>query len=89
MMTYHCPQRILGLGGKVSKNKLKITSLISPMTNVLILSIFRMHAQNVYHKVLEMKSTSILNILARLLFENKQCISSKSGLNDTHYKDIK
>ena len=89
MMTYHCPQGILGLGGKVLKNKLKITSLISPMTNVLILSIFRTHAQNVYHKVLEMKSTSILNILARLLFENKQCISSKSGLNDTHYKDIK
>ena len=48
-----------------------------------------MHAQNVYHKVLEMESTSILNILALLLFENKQCIYSESGLNDTHYKDVK
>ena len=59
------------------------------MTNVLILSIFCTHVQNVCHKVLEMKSTSILNILALLLFENKQTIYSKSGLNGTQYKDVK
>ena len=47
------------------------------MTNVLILSVFRTHAQNGCHKVLEMESTSILKILALLLFENKQCIFSK------------
>ena len=58
------------------------------MTNVLILSIFRTHAQNVYHKVFEMKSTSILNCLALLLFENKQCIYPKSGLNGIQYKDV-
>ena len=40
------------------------------MTNVTILSIFRMHAQKENRKVLEMKNTSILNILALLLFEN-------------------
>ena len=42
------------------------------MTNVSILSIFRTHAQKEYRKVLEMKSTYILNILALLLFENLQ-----------------
>ena len=40
------------------------------MTNVTVLSIFRTYAQMEYRKVLEMKSTSILNILAILLFEN-------------------
>ena len=40
------------------------------MTNVTILSIFRTHAQKENRKVLEMKNTSILNILALLLFEN-------------------
>ena len=40
------------------------------MTNVTILSIFRTHAHDEYREVLEMKSTSILNILALLLFEN-------------------
>ena len=45
------------------------------MTNVLILSVFRTHTQNGYQKVLEMKNTSVLNILALLLFENKQCIA--------------
>ena len=39
------------------------------MTNVTILSIFRTHAQKEYRKVLEMKGTYILNILALLLFE--------------------
>ena len=49
-------------------DKLKDTSFIFPMTNVLILSVFRMHAQKEYGKVLEMKSTYILNILALLFF---------------------
>ena len=44
------------------------------MTDVTILSIFRTHAQKEYHKVLEMKGTYILNILALLLFENLQRI---------------
>ena len=40
------------------------------MTNVTILSIFRTHAQKEYGKVLEMRGTYILNILALLLFKN-------------------
>ena len=44
------------------------------MTNVTVLSIFRTHAQKEYRKVLEMKCTYILNILALLLFENLQKI---------------
>ena len=44
-----------GWGG-ASKNKLKYTSFIFPMTNVTILGIFRAHAQKEYGKVLEMKS---------------------------------
>ena len=40
------------------------------MTNVTVLSVFRTHAQSEYSKVLEMKSTSILNVLALLLLEN-------------------
>ena len=44
------------------------------MTNVTILSIFRTHAQKEYRKVLEIKGTHILNILAHLLFENLQRI---------------
>ena len=44
------------------------------MTDVTILSIFRTHVQKEYHKVLEMKGTYILNILALLLFENLQRI---------------
>ena len=52
---------ILGLGGGgASKNKLKDTSFIFPMTNVAILGIFRTHAQKEYGTVLEMKSTPIL-----------------------------
>ena len=62
------------MGGEASKNKRKDTSFIIPVTNGLIFSIFRTHAQNVYHKVLEMKSTSIHNISSLLLFVNKQCI---------------
>ena len=53
------------------------------MTNVTILSIFRMHAQKEYRKVLEMKGTYILNILALLLFENMQRIYLNSRLNGT------
>ena len=49
----------LGLGGKASKNNLKDTSFIFPMTNVTILGVFRMHAHKEYSKVLEMKSTYI------------------------------
>ena len=74
MATFNCPKGILGLGGKASKNKLKDASFIFSMTNVTILSIFRTHEQNEYRKVLEMKGTYILNILALLLFENLQRI---------------
>ena len=38
------------------------------MTNVTLLDVFRTHAQKENGKVLEMKSTYILNILAFLLF---------------------
>ena len=74
--TFNCSKGILGLGGggKASKNKLKDASFIFSMTNVPILSIFCTHAQNEYHKVLEMNGTYILNILALLLFENLQRI---------------
>ena len=65
----NCPLAILGQGGKASKNKLIETSFIFPMTNVARLSIFRMHVQKEYLKVLEMKSISILNILTLSDFE--------------------
>ena len=55
-------------GAKHLKNKLKDTNFIFPMTNVTILGVFRTHAQKEYSKVLEMKSTYILNILALLFF---------------------
>ena len=74
---FNCPNGILGLGrwGEgASKNKLKDASFIFSMTNVTILRIFRTHAQKEYRKVLEMKGTYILNILALLLFENLQRI---------------
>ena len=58
----------LGLGGKASKNKPKDTSFIFPMTNITILGVFRMHAQMEYGKVLEVKSTYILYLLALLFF---------------------
>ena len=79
----------MGLGGKASKNKLKDTSFIFPMTNVTILGVFRMHAQKEYGKVLKIKSTYILTILALLFFLNSQSIYSKSGLNVTQYKGVK
>ena len=52
-----------GGGGKHLKTNRK-----TPVTNVTVLSIFRMHAQEGYCKVLEMNSTSILYSLALLLF---------------------
>ena len=55
-------------GGKASKNKLKDTNFIFPMTNATISVVFRTHAQKEYSKVWEMKSTPIRNILALLLF---------------------
>ena len=68
--TFKCPNGILGLGGKASKNKPKDANFIFSMTNVTILSIFRTHAQKEYRKFLEMKGTYILNTLEFLLFEN-------------------
>ena len=65
---------LLLLGGKASKNKLKDASFIFSMTNVTILSIFRLHAQRKNRKVSKMKGTYILKILALLLFENLQRI---------------
>ena len=55
-------------GGEASKNKVRDSSFIFPMTNVTILGVFRTHAQKEYVKVLEIKSTYILNILALLFF---------------------
>ena len=70
----HLGSRGGGGGGEASKNKLKDASFIFSMTNVTILSIFQTHAQKEYRKVLEMKGTYILNILALLLFGNLQRI---------------
>ena len=59
----------MGLGGgEASKNKLEGTSFIFPMTNVTISGVFHTHAQKEHGKVLEMKNTYILNILALYLF---------------------
>ena len=69
--TINFPKDTLGLGGKASKNKLKDASFIFSMTNITIFTIFRTHAQKEYRKVLEMKGTYILNILA--LFFLKTC----------------
>ena len=59
--TCRCPKGILGLGGgggrEASKNKLKDTSVIFPMTNVTSLRVFRTHAQKEYGKVWEVMST--------------------------------
>ena len=60
----------LGSRGKASKNKLKDTSFIFPMTNVTIVGVFRTRAQKEYSKVFETKSTYILNILALLFSLN-------------------
>ena len=70
--TCRCPNGILGLGGggggEASKNKLKDTIFIFPMTKVTFLGVFRTHAQKKYWKFLEMNSTYILTILALLFF---------------------
>ena len=50
-----CPKGILVLGGKASKNKLKDTSFIFPMTNVTIVGVFRTRAQKEYSKVLKLR----------------------------------
>ena len=71
---------------KASKHKLKDTSFIFPMTNVTISCVFRTHAQKEYGKILEMKSTYILNILA--LFSTFAMHYSKSGLNGTSIKAL-
>ena len=61
----HCQKGIRGLReGEVSKTKLKDTSFIYLLSNVTTTNFVRMPF------ILEMKSTSILNILALLLFEN-------------------
>ena len=59
------------------------------MTDVTILSIFRTHAQKEYSKILEIKGTYFLNILALLLFENLQRIYQNPRLNGTMSKDVK
>ena len=64
--TCRCLKGILGLGKKASENKLKDIRFIFPMTNITILGVFRTQVQKEYGKVWEMKSISILNILARL-----------------------
>ena len=66
--TFNYPKGILGLGGKASKNKLKDASFIFSMTDVTILSLFYTHAQKEYRKVLEIRGTYFLYILALLLF---------------------
>ena len=74
--TCRCQTGILGLGGggggggvEASNNKLKDTSFIFPMPNVTVLGVFRTLAQKEYGKVLEIKSTYILNILTLLFFQ--------------------
>ena len=63
-----CKGQFGSRAGEASKNKVKDTSFIFPMTNVTVLGVFRTHAQKEYVKVLEMKSTYIFNILALLFF---------------------
>ena len=72
ILTFNCPKGIFGRGGGGGhlKHKLKDTSFIFSMTNIIILSIFRTHAQKEYCKVLETKGIYILNNLVLLLFEN-------------------
>ena len=60
----------LGSRRKAFKINLKDTGFIFPMTIVIVLSIFHMHAQNEFRRVLEMKSPSVFNSLVLLLFEN-------------------
>ena len=70
-----CKGHFGSMGRKASKNKLKDTSFIFPMTNVTILGVFHTHAQKEFGKVLEMKSTPIHNILALLLFKTSNAFT--------------
>ena len=82
--TFNYPKGVLGLGGGgASKNKLKDGSFIFLITDVTILSIVHTHAQKEYRKVLEIKGSYLLNILALLLFKNLQRIYQNSRLNGT------
>ena len=65
-----CKGHLGSRGGGASKNKLEDASFIFSMTNITTLSIFRIHAQKEYCKVLETKGFYILNNLVLLLFEN-------------------
>ena len=58
-----------GGGGEASKNKVKDTIFIFPMTNVTFLGVLRTLAQKEYGKVWEMQSIPILNILALLFLK--------------------
>ena len=64
-----------GSSGEASKNKLKDTNLIFLMTNDTILGVFRTQAQKEYGNVLEMKSTTILNILALYFFKTSNAFA--------------
>ena len=44
-------KELLGSRGEASKNKLKDTSFIFPMTNATVIGVFRTHAQIEYGKV--------------------------------------
>ena len=76
------PKGHLGSGG-ASKNKLKDTIFIFPMTNVTLLGIFCAHAQKDYGKVWEMKIIPILNIIALLLFYLRRFSESTSSSGST------
>ena len=54
---------------------MKDTCCISPMTNVTILGVFRTRAQKEYVKVLEMKSSYFLDILALLFFKTSNAFT--------------
>ena len=61
-VTLHCPKGILGQGMGAAKYKLKDTNFNFPVTKVMFLSIFCTHAQKEDIKLLNLKSTSILDI---------------------------
>ena len=74
-VTFHCQKGILGQGGKASSYKLKDTNFNSPMTNVLFFSIFRMHGQKEDSTLLDLKSTSVLNIKGLFVFKNSSAFT--------------
>ena len=59
-----------GGGGEASNKQTERHQFHCSNDKDTFLSIFHTHVQKEYHKVLELKSTSILNILELLLFEN-------------------